>query len=117
MRWQKDARRPRNASRLLRALAYRKPAPAARPANPLSVVQISGVDKFGVQVNGYLLHEYLRGLGHTSRMLVHGKYSQDPDVAEEIHEASGRPTMLDDGLKKVRASLTSLDELLRVVVS
>ncbi|MGI9139483.1 MAG: GspE/PulE family protein [Gemmatimonadaceae bacterium] len=34
---------------------------------------------------------------------------------EEIHSISGRPTMFDDGLGKVRAGLTSLDELLRVI--
>ena len=36
---------------------------------------------------------------------------------EEIHGISGRPTMFDDGLTKVRAGLTSLDELLRVVAA
>ncbi len=37
--------------------------------------------------------------------------------AEEIHRASGRPTMFDDGLAKVQAGLTSLDELLRVIAA
>ena len=35
--------------------------------------------------------------------------------AEEIQRVSGRPTMFDDGIKKVRAGVTSLDELLRVI--
>lgn len=34
--------------------------------------------------------------------------------AEEIHRISGRPTLFEDGLKKVRAGVTTLDELLRV---
>lgn len=34
--------------------------------------------------------------------------------AEEIQHMSGRPTLFEDGLKKVRAGLTTLDELLRV---
>lgn len=34
--------------------------------------------------------------------------------AEEIQRISGRPTLLQDGLKKVRAGVTTLDELLRV---
>lgn len=36
---------------------------------------------------------------------------------EEIHAVSGRPTMFVDGLIKVRAGLTSLDELLRVIAA
>jgi len=34
--------------------------------------------------------------------------------AEEIQRISGRPNLLEDGLKKVRAGITTLDELLRV---
>jgi type IV pilus assembly protein PilB len=34
--------------------------------------------------------------------------------AEDIHRSSGRPTLLDDGLRKVRSGMTTLDELLRV---
>jgi type IV pilus assembly protein PilB len=34
--------------------------------------------------------------------------------AEDIHRQSGRPTLLDDGVRKVRAGLTTLDELMRV---
>lgn len=37
--------------------------------------------------------------------------------AEEIQRVSGRPTMFDDGIAKVRAGLTSLDELLRVIAA
>jgi general secretion pathway protein E len=35
--------------------------------------------------------------------------------SEDIRRLSGRPTLLDDGLRKVRAGVTSLDEVLRVV--
>ena len=35
--------------------------------------------------------------------------------AEDIRRVSGRPTLLDDGLRKVRAGITSLDEVLRVI--
>lgn len=34
--------------------------------------------------------------------------------AEEIRRIGGRPTLLDDGLQKVRAGVTALDEVLRV---
>ena len=37
--------------------------------------------------------------------------------AEEIHRVSDRPTMFDDGIVKVRAGVTSLDELLRVIAA
>jgi type II secretory ATPase GspE/PulE/Tfp pilus assembly ATPase PilB-like protein len=33
---------------------------------------------------------------------------------EQIHTDSGRPTLLQDGMRKVRAGLTTLDEILRV---
>jgi type IV pilus assembly protein PilB len=35
--------------------------------------------------------------------------------SEDIRRISGRPTLLDDGLRKVRAGTTSLDEVLRVI--
>jgi type II secretory ATPase GspE/PulE/Tfp pilus assembly ATPase PilB-like protein len=34
---------------------------------------------------------------------------------EELRRLGGRPTLLDDGLTKVRAGVTSLEELLRVI--
>jgi type IV pilus assembly protein PilB len=38
----------------------------------------------------------------------------DRRSSEEIRRISGRPTLLDDGLRKVRAGITTLDEILRV---
>jgi type IV pilus assembly protein PilB len=35
--------------------------------------------------------------------------------SEDIRRVAGRPTLLDDGLRKVRAGITSLDEVLRVI--
>ena len=35
--------------------------------------------------------------------------------SEDIRRIAGRPTLLDDGLRKVRAGTTSLDEVLRVI--
>jgi type IV pilus assembly protein PilB len=35
--------------------------------------------------------------------------------AEDIRRVSGRPTLLDDGLRKVQAGVTTLDEVLRVI--
>lgn len=50
-----------------------------------------------------------------SEHVVAAIYDRRP--AEEIHKISGRPTLLQDGLKKVRAGITTLDELLRVTVA
>jgi len=44
--------------------------------------------------------------------IVSAIYQRRP--AEEIHRMSGRPTLFDDGLRKVRAGTTTLDEILRV---
>ena len=35
--------------------------------------------------------------------------------SDDIRRISGRPTLLDDGLRKVRSGITSLDEVLRVI--
>ncbi len=35
--------------------------------------------------------------------------------ADDIRRVSGRPTLLDDGIRKVQAGITSLDEVLRVI--
>ena len=35
--------------------------------------------------------------------------------SDDIRRVSGRPTLLDDGLRKVRSGVTSLDEVLRVI--
>jgi type IV pilus assembly protein PilB len=35
--------------------------------------------------------------------------------SDDIRRVSGRPTLLDDGLRKVRSGITSLDEVLRVI--
>ncbi|HEY6219642.1 MAG TPA: GspE/PulE family protein, partial [Gemmatimonadaceae bacterium] len=35
--------------------------------------------------------------------------------SEDIRRVAGRPTLLDDGLRKVRGGITSLDEVLRVI--
>ncbi len=64
-----------------------------------------------------------RGTGYKGRIGVFEFVPMSNDIrtaiydrrpAEEIHQISGRPTLFDDGLKKVRAGITTLDELLRV---
>lgn len=46
----------------------------------MHIVQVSGFDTLGIQVNGYLLHEYYLAQGHDSIMFVHEKHSDDPRV-------------------------------------
>ncbi len=64
-----------------------------------------------------------RGTGYKGRIGVFEFVPMSNDIrtaiydrrpAEEIHQISGRPTLFEDGLKKVRAGITTLDELLRV---
>ena len=44
--------------------------------------------------------------------VVKAVYERRP--ADEIHQLSGRPSLFEDGLRKVRSGVTALDELLRV---
>jgi type IV pilus assembly protein PilB len=64
-----------------------------------------------------------RGSGYKGRIGIFEFLPMTPDMsaavyarrpAEEIHRISGRPTLFEDGLRKVRAGVTTLDELLRV---
>jgi glycosyltransferase involved in cell wall biosynthesis len=84
---------------LLRDLGYRAPgtrapqyldlsgtAPQAGREKPrlapdhLRIVQVSGYDLLGAQVNGYLLHKFLEERGQDSHMLVYRKSSGDENV-------------------------------------
>ncbi|HJQ20319.1 MAG TPA: GspE/PulE family protein [Gemmatimonadaceae bacterium] len=64
-----------------------------------------------------------RGTGYKGRIGIFEILPMSPDIVtaiydrtppEQIHRDSGRPTLLQDGLRKVRAGLTTLDEVLRV---
>ena len=64
-----------------------------------------------------------RNSGYKGRMAIYELLPMSPDVVtgifertapEKIHADSGRPTLLQDGLRKVRAGMTTLDEILRV---
>jgi type II secretory ATPase GspE/PulE/Tfp pilus assembly ATPase PilB-like protein len=44
--------------------------------------------------------------------IVTSIYERTPP--EQIQRDSGRPTLLQDGIRKVRAGITTLDEILRV---
>ncbi|MEX2179724.1 MAG: GspE/PulE family protein [Gemmatimonadaceae bacterium] len=64
-----------------------------------------------------------RNTGYLGRIAILELLPMSPDIVaaihertapEQIHADSGRPTLLQDGLRKVRAGLTTLDEILRV---
>lgn len=64
-----------------------------------------------------------RGSGYKGRLGIFEILPMSPDIIaaidqrmppEQIHRDSGRPTLLQDGLRKVRAGVTTLDEILRV---
>ena len=64
-----------------------------------------------------------RGSGYKGRLGIFEILPMSPDIVaaidqrtapDQIHRDSGRPTLLQDGLRKVRAGVTTLDEILRV---
>jgi type II secretory ATPase GspE/PulE/Tfp pilus assembly ATPase PilB-like protein len=66
---------------------------------------------------------HCRSTGYKGRLGIFEILPMSPDIvaaidartpAEQIHTDSGRPTLLQDGMRKVRAGVTTLDEILRV---
>jgi type II secretory ATPase GspE/PulE/Tfp pilus assembly ATPase PilB-like protein len=64
-----------------------------------------------------------RNTGFKGRIMILEILPMSPDVVtaiyertapEQIHRDSGRPTLLQDGIRKVQNGLTTLDEILRV---
>ena len=64
-----------------------------------------------------------RGTGYKGRLAIYELLPMSPDIVtaiydrtspEQIQRDSGRPTLLMDGMRKVRAGVTTLDEILRV---
>jgi type IV pilus assembly protein PilB len=64
-----------------------------------------------------------RGSGYKGRLGIFEVLPMSPDIVaaidqrtppDQVHRDSGRPTLLQDGLRKVRAGVTTLDEILRV---
>ena len=64
-----------------------------------------------------------RGTGYKGRLGIFEILPMSPDIVtaidqrtppDQVHRDSGRPTLLQDGLRKVRGGVTTLDEILRV---
>jgi type IV pilus assembly protein PilB len=66
---------------------------------------------------------HCRNTGYKGRLGIYELLPMSQDIVtaidqrtppEQIHQDSGRPTLLQDGMRKIRAGLTTLDEILRV---
>jgi type II secretory ATPase GspE/PulE/Tfp pilus assembly ATPase PilB-like protein len=107
------------SQRLVRALCDKCRAPVALPR--------AAAERFGLagqQVFGPKGCTACRQTGYRGRVGIFEFLPIDENIvtciyerrsSEDIRKVSGRPTLLDDGLRKVRAGTTSLDEVLRVM--
>jgi type IV pilus assembly protein PilB len=107
------------SQRLVRALCDKCRAPVTLPR--------AAAERFGLvgqQVLGPRGCAACRQTGYRGRVGIFEFLPIDDNIvtciyerrsSEDIRRISGRPTLLDDGLRKVRAGITSLDEVLRVM--
>lgn len=109
------------SQRLVRKLCPKCRAPADIP--------IMDAKRFAL--SGHVIYRAVgcrecRGTGYRGRLGVFEFLPITPEIitaiydrraAEDIHRMSGRSGLLEDGLAKVRAGITSLDELMRVIAS
>jgi type IV pilus assembly protein PilB len=107
------------SQRLVRSLCNECKAPLALPK-----VAAERFGLLGAQVFGPRGCSACRQSGYRGRVGIFEFLPIDEAIvtciyerrsSEDIRRVSGRPTLLDDGLRKVRAGVTSLDEVLRVI--
>jgi type II secretory ATPase GspE/PulE/Tfp pilus assembly ATPase PilB-like protein len=107
------------SQRLVRALCQECRTPLSLPKAAAERFGLTGQQVFGPRGCGACRQSGFRG-----RMGIFEFLPIDESIvtciyerrsSEDIRRVSGRPTLLDDGLRKVRAGLTSLDEVLRVM--
>jgi type IV pilus assembly protein PilB len=109
------------SQRLVRVLCEHCKVVADLPAMLRERYDLAGVNTFGPRGcptcnnRGYKGRSGIFELVPVTQDMLPAIYERRP--AEELHRLSGRPTILDDGLRKVRAGVTSLEELLRVIVA
>ena len=107
------------SQRLVRALCQECKAPLALPRVAAERFGLLGAQVFGprgcssCRQTGYRgrigIFEFLP-ITEAIVTCIYERRSSD-----DIRRVSGRPTLLDDGLRKVRSGVTSLDEVLRVI--
>jgi type IV pilus assembly protein PilB len=107
------------SQRLVRALCQECKSPVVLPKPAAERFGLVGVPVFGPRGCAAC-----RQTGYRGRVGIFEFLPIDEPVvaliyerrsAEDIRRVSGRPTLVDDGLRKVRAGITSLDEVLRVI--
>lgn len=107
------------SQRLVRALCPECRAPLALPRIAAERFGLVGEQVFGPRGCGAC-----RQTGYRGRVGIFEFLPIDEAIvtciyerrsSDDIRRVSGRPTLLDDGLRKVRAGITSLDEVLRVI--
>ena len=107
------------SQRLVRSLCPECRTPLAVPKVAAERFGLVGVQVFGPRGCGAC-----RQTGYRGRVGIFEFLPIDEAIvtciyerrsSEDIRRVSGRPTLLDDGLRKVRAGITSLDEVLRVI--
>ena len=107
------------SQRLVRALCQECKAPLALPRVAAERFGLLGHQVFGPRGCGACRQTGYRGrVGifeflPITEAIVTCIYERKS--SEDIRRVSGRPTLLDDGLRKVRSGITSLDEVLRVI--
>ena len=108
------------SQRLVRTLCPQCKVPVEVPTAVRERFQLQGTELYGPSGCSKCRHTGFRGrIGifeflPMTEEVVASIYERRS--AEDIHRSSGRPTLQDDGLRKVRAGVTTLDELLRVTI-
>jgi type IV pilus assembly protein PilB len=107
------------SQRLVRSLCEKCRAPVALPRAAAERFELTGATVFGprgcssCRQTGYSGRVGIFEFLPITEQIVACIY--DRKSSDDIRRASGRPTLLDDGLRKVHAGVTSLDEVLRVI--
>ncbi|HET9426195.1 MAG TPA: GspE/PulE family protein [Gemmatimonadaceae bacterium] len=107
------------SQRLVRSLCHECRAPLTLPRAAAERFGLVGAQVFGPRGCGSCRQTGYRGrIGifeflPITEAIVECIYERKS--SDDIRRVAARPTLLDDGLRKVRAGITSLDEVLRVV--
>jgi type IV pilus assembly protein PilB len=107
------------SQRLVRALCEECKTPMALPRAAADRFGLTGFEVYGPHGCGACRQTGFRGrLGIFEFLPIEENIVAciyERRSADDIRKVSGRPTLLDDGLRKVQAGITSLDEVLRVI--
>ena len=114
------------AQRLLRVLCSACKKPAQLDGKQLQRLGIAGDDSEGADVFEAVGCDQCKGTGYSGRSAIHELFVLDDEVQRvildgadanqlrELARSKGMGTLYDDGMRKVLAGQTSIDEVLRV---